>query len=106
MFLTTKPQRAWVNQPTTAHPHHHWHGLRVLAVSDGAGVACIYFTSGPTICARVLSFALSPGWPPDEDVIEDESYRNCDFCRHEEKPVSAEPCRSCDDAHSNWERKT
>jgi hypothetical protein len=109
MKLDNKPQRAWVNQPSTLQPCYAWNGARVLAIADGAGLARIYFTSGTIVSARVLTNVLSPGWPPDEDAkdAKDGTSRICNTCKHADVRGSELPCRSCIHASSlvYWEPK-
>jgi hypothetical protein len=63
MKLSHIPQRAWINQPSTTQPMHHWHGTLVLATSDSPGMARVYFIKGAMVSASIPAVALSEGWP-------------------------------------------
>ncbi len=58
----SRPYRAWINQPSTLQPLHHFHGSRVIAYDEG-GVTTIYFLEGKTISQVANPLSLSPGWP-------------------------------------------
>ena len=60
--MNSKPQRMWVNQPSTSQPMHELHGKNVLAVPDYPGSMTIYHLSGEIISSSALSLWLSPGW--------------------------------------------
>ena len=57
-----KPERMWINQPSTSQPFHKWHGTNVLAVREGGDMWRAYFLSGTIISMRAPGLALSSGW--------------------------------------------
>ena len=57
-----RPQRMWVNQPSTLQPLHHLHGVNVLAVEENDSCMEIYFLKGPVVSQVAPKEALSPGW--------------------------------------------
>ena len=59
------PKRCWVNQPSTLHRLHCYHGARVLAVHDYDAIARVYFVSGNVVSIQMPWAALSLGWPPE-----------------------------------------
>jgi hypothetical protein len=43
-----KPQRMWINQPSTLQPHHNLHGKRCIAIlEEGERFVRVCFTDGP-----------------------------------------------------------
>jgi len=62
-WTSTKPQRMWINQPSTQQIDHKLHGTLVYAVMERGQCATVYFLRGPIISQRVFKNALSPGWP-------------------------------------------
>ena len=60
--MKNKPQRCWINQPSTLQPLHHLHGKCVLAVDDTNKMKTIYFLDGEIVSARVPANVLSLGW--------------------------------------------
>ena len=55
--------RMWFNQPSTLHPLHKFHGVRVLACPDTDRTSRAYFLSGDVISMQVPRETLSDGWP-------------------------------------------
>lgn len=65
---TKRPQRAWINQPSTLQPLHHLHGVRVLAQWDYDNTFTVYFLDVQPDGRDVVSCLadglwLSAGWP-------------------------------------------
>lgn len=58
----SKPQRMWINQPSTLQPRHDLHGTNVLACHEYDDTWCVYFLSGNTISTHISRLCLSPGW--------------------------------------------
>lgn len=64
--LTPRPQRAWVNQPSSLQPCHKDNGRNVLVLDDGGSALDVYFTDGDVISARLPRNSLSIGsWRPE-----------------------------------------
>lgn len=57
-----KPERYWINQPSTLQPLHEYHAENVLAVPYTEGTHAVYFLKGDVISMVVHSIVLSPGW--------------------------------------------
>ncbi len=59
---TIKPQRMWINQPSTLQPLHKLHGKNVLAIRESQGWYTIYFLDGDVISQIAPLNTLSNGW--------------------------------------------
>lgn len=59
---SSRPVRAWINQPSTLQTLHHRHGQRVLMVEHDDGSATLYPVSGPTISLLASVEVVSLGW--------------------------------------------
>lgn len=60
----SRPQRKWINQPSTLQPLHHLNGVNVLAVPEYGDTWTIYFLSGDVISQQAPAATLSDGWRP------------------------------------------
>lgn len=58
----SRPQRMWINQPSSLQPHHALHGVNVLAVHEYGDTFRVYFLSGSTVSQQMLRRTLSNGW--------------------------------------------
>ena len=52
--MTQRMYRAWINQPSTAHPLFHLHGQHCIAVDTGESSVRIWFTHGSVYSMEVL----------------------------------------------------
>lgn len=72
-FDWSRPQRVWVNQPSTLQDDHQYHGRSGIAVLESQDTpespfATLYFASGPITSTRIAKLSLSPGNPPRRRV--------------------------------------
>lgn len=65
-----KPERMWINQPSTLQPLHARHGENVLAVPYTPGSHAVYYLQGDVVSSVVPSNVLSVGWLPPAPVTD------------------------------------
>lgn len=51
--------RAWINQPSTAQPHHNLHGRYCIVADTKEPFVRAYFTEGPIHSTMISRLAIS-----------------------------------------------
>lgn len=62
-------KRMWINQPSSLESYHKWHGIQVLAMREYDDTYMVYFLEGQVISMQISRYALSEGWPHEENKI-------------------------------------
>ena len=62
MTKRIRVNRMWINQPSTLHPFHEFHGQNVIAEISSDDTTMVYPTSGYIISMQVPITVLTSGW--------------------------------------------
>ena len=60
--LTARPERVWINSPSTTNPYHKHHGKNGLGVKFSDDSDVFYFVDGDISSMEIDPIYLSYGW--------------------------------------------